>query len=197
MPFAVEPVERVGVGVADARRHDLDQHFAGLRALRGRARRSRAASWLRRRRRRGSSSDRLQCRRGAYASRKRLIQAADARHCRSARRAKRSPHPDQARRSWRFSISALAKAGENSGMELEGDGGPVGPGEARIRCESGLRSQLRVRRLDHDLVLVRGGCGDARHRRPSTLVPDASDSDADPRPSPWPISRHDRRAPRP
>ena len=28
--LAVEPVERVGVGVADAGRHDLDQHFAGL-----------------------------------------------------------------------------------------------------------------------------------------------------------------------
>ena len=31
MPFAVEPVERVGVGVADAGRHDLDQHLARLR----------------------------------------------------------------------------------------------------------------------------------------------------------------------
>ena len=31
--FAVEPVERVGVGVADAGRHDLDQHFALLRAF--------------------------------------------------------------------------------------------------------------------------------------------------------------------
>ncbi len=30
MPFAVEAVERVGVGVADAGRHDLDQHLAGL-----------------------------------------------------------------------------------------------------------------------------------------------------------------------
>jgi hypothetical protein len=32
-PFAVEPVERVGVGMADARRHDLDQDFALLRAV--------------------------------------------------------------------------------------------------------------------------------------------------------------------
>jgi hypothetical protein len=31
--LAVEPVERVGVGVADARRHDLDQHLARLRAF--------------------------------------------------------------------------------------------------------------------------------------------------------------------
>ena len=31
--FAVEAVERVGVGMADAGRHDLDQHLAGLRAL--------------------------------------------------------------------------------------------------------------------------------------------------------------------
>ena len=31
--FAVEAVERVGVGVADAGRLDLDQHFAGLRAF--------------------------------------------------------------------------------------------------------------------------------------------------------------------
>src|SRR5260221_7244534 len=29
-PFAVEPVERVGIGMADAGRHDLDQDFAGL-----------------------------------------------------------------------------------------------------------------------------------------------------------------------
>ena len=28
--FAVEPVERVGVGMADAGRHDLDQHLAAL-----------------------------------------------------------------------------------------------------------------------------------------------------------------------
>ncbi len=28
--FQIEPVQRVGIGVADARRHDLDQHFAGL-----------------------------------------------------------------------------------------------------------------------------------------------------------------------
>ena len=53
--FGVEPVERVGVGVADAGRHDLDQHLAGLAAPRDRARRSRAAAWPRRRRRRGSS----------------------------------------------------------------------------------------------------------------------------------------------
>ena len=31
--LAVEPVERIGVGVADARRHDLDQHLARLRAF--------------------------------------------------------------------------------------------------------------------------------------------------------------------
>ena len=31
--FAVEPVERVGVGVANARRHDLDEDFAGLGAF--------------------------------------------------------------------------------------------------------------------------------------------------------------------
>ena len=31
--FAVEAVERVGVGVADAGGLDLDQHFAGLRAF--------------------------------------------------------------------------------------------------------------------------------------------------------------------
>ena len=31
--FAVEAVERVGVGVADAGRHDLDQHFALLGPL--------------------------------------------------------------------------------------------------------------------------------------------------------------------
>jgi predicted MFS family arabinose efflux permease len=30
MPSESEPVERVGVGVADSRRHDLDQHLAGL-----------------------------------------------------------------------------------------------------------------------------------------------------------------------
>src|SRR3546814_11026553 len=30
--LAVEAVERVGVGVTDARRHDLDQHLARLRA---------------------------------------------------------------------------------------------------------------------------------------------------------------------
>jgi hypothetical protein len=29
--LAVESVERIGVGVADARRHDFDQHFARLR----------------------------------------------------------------------------------------------------------------------------------------------------------------------
>jgi hypothetical protein len=29
--LAVQSVERIGVGVADAGRHDLDQHFAGLR----------------------------------------------------------------------------------------------------------------------------------------------------------------------
>ena len=29
----VEPVERIGVGVADAGRHDLDQHLAGARAV--------------------------------------------------------------------------------------------------------------------------------------------------------------------
>src|SRR3546814_7367077 len=32
-PLAVEAVERVGIGVADARRHDLDQHLARLRAF--------------------------------------------------------------------------------------------------------------------------------------------------------------------
>ena len=31
--FAIEPVERVGISVADAGRHDLDQHFALLRAF--------------------------------------------------------------------------------------------------------------------------------------------------------------------
>ena len=31
--LAVEAVERVGVGVADAGRHDLDQHLAGLGAF--------------------------------------------------------------------------------------------------------------------------------------------------------------------
>ena len=31
--FAVEPVERVGVSVADAGRHDLDQHLASLGAF--------------------------------------------------------------------------------------------------------------------------------------------------------------------
>ena len=45
--------------MADAGRHDLDQHFAGLAALRGRARRFRAAAWRQRRRRRGSSSSGL------------------------------------------------------------------------------------------------------------------------------------------
>jgi len=29
-PFAVEAVERVGIGVTNTRRHDLDQHFARL-----------------------------------------------------------------------------------------------------------------------------------------------------------------------
>ena len=32
-PFRIEPVQRVGVGVTDARRHDLDQHFARLGAF--------------------------------------------------------------------------------------------------------------------------------------------------------------------
>ena len=32
-PLAIEPVECVGVGVANARRHDLDQHFAGARSI--------------------------------------------------------------------------------------------------------------------------------------------------------------------
>ena len=32
-PLAVEPVQRVGIGMADARRHDLDQHLAGARPL--------------------------------------------------------------------------------------------------------------------------------------------------------------------
>jgi hypothetical protein len=31
LAFGIEARERVGVGVADAGRHDLDQHFAGLR----------------------------------------------------------------------------------------------------------------------------------------------------------------------
>ena len=31
--FAVESVERVGVGVADARRHDLDQNLAGFKTF--------------------------------------------------------------------------------------------------------------------------------------------------------------------
>ena len=42
--LAVEAVERVGVGVADAGRHDLDQHFARPWDLRDRPRRSRAAA---------------------------------------------------------------------------------------------------------------------------------------------------------
>jgi hypothetical protein len=33
LALAVEPVERIGVGVTDARRHDLDQHFARLGAF--------------------------------------------------------------------------------------------------------------------------------------------------------------------
>ena len=28
--FAVEPIQRIGIGVADAGRHDLNQHLAGL-----------------------------------------------------------------------------------------------------------------------------------------------------------------------
>ena len=32
-PFRIETVERVGVGMADSGRLDLDQHFAGLRPL--------------------------------------------------------------------------------------------------------------------------------------------------------------------
>ncbi len=59
--FAVEAVERVGVGVADARRHDLDQHFALPSGRRDRPRRSRAAAWRQRRRRRGSSSSSPNC----------------------------------------------------------------------------------------------------------------------------------------
>ena len=31
--LTVEPVERIGVGVADTRCHDLDEHFPGLRAF--------------------------------------------------------------------------------------------------------------------------------------------------------------------
>ena len=31
--FAVETIERIGIGVADAGRHDLDQHLAGARAV--------------------------------------------------------------------------------------------------------------------------------------------------------------------
>ena len=31
--LAVQPVQRVGVGVADAGRHDFDQHFAGFGAF--------------------------------------------------------------------------------------------------------------------------------------------------------------------
>ncbi len=54
-PSLIEPVERVGVGVADAGRHDLDQHLAGLAGPPGRARRSPAAASPRTRRRRGSS----------------------------------------------------------------------------------------------------------------------------------------------
>src|SRR5262245_61674544 len=32
-PLRVEAIERIGVGVTDSRRLDLDQHFAGLRSL--------------------------------------------------------------------------------------------------------------------------------------------------------------------
>ncbi len=32
-PFAVQPIERVGIGVAQAGRHDFDQHFARSRAF--------------------------------------------------------------------------------------------------------------------------------------------------------------------
>jgi len=32
-PLRIEPVERIGVGVADAGRHDLDQHLARLGAF--------------------------------------------------------------------------------------------------------------------------------------------------------------------
>ncbi len=32
-PFAVQTIQRIGVGVTDARRLDLDQHFAGLRTF--------------------------------------------------------------------------------------------------------------------------------------------------------------------
>ncbi len=45
-------------------------------------------------------------------------------------------------------------------MELEADRRPVGPGERGERREVGRRDDLRVRRLDHDLVLVRRGNGD-------------------------------------
>ncbi len=29
-PFAIKAVQRVGIGMADARRHNLDEHLAGL-----------------------------------------------------------------------------------------------------------------------------------------------------------------------
>ena len=32
-PLAVQPVQRVGIGMANPRRHDLDQHLAGARPL--------------------------------------------------------------------------------------------------------------------------------------------------------------------
>ncbi len=87
--FAVEPVERVGVGVADAGRHDLDQHFALLRAF--------EVDLDDLERLLGLESDGgagLHC---CFSIEEPAHPAGDARDCRSARRARRAPRRDRSR----------------------------------------------------------------------------------------------------
>ena len=190
MPSLSKPVERVGVGVADAGRHDLDQHFALPSALRGRPRRSRAASWPRTLRRRGSSSVASPNRFGrAYAFKKRRIQPPTRALSFGASSEAMRRIRDRARRR-----SASRSAPWRKPARIPDGTGRRSPRgrsrRGRERREVGRRDDFGVGRLDDDLVLVRGG--DRRSTSASSIHGSGatSRSGAAPRPSPCPTSRH-------
>ena len=165
--LAVEPVERVGVGMADAGRHDLDQHLARLGAFeielddleRLLGREGDGGAGLH-----GVGSLRMRLRLPIMVLRWRRKRSDPApTRCIVVGRVERGDGGVDAGDA--VAAAVVERAGEGGrhfGVELEGDGRLVAPGEAGIRRED--------RRGDHVRVAAaagRPGPGARRGRRRS------------------------------
>ena len=146
--LAVEPVERVGVGVADAGRLDLDQHLAGLRAF--------EVDLDDLERLLGFEGD------GGAGLHFEAPFEEIADPPRDARVVVR--RVERCKRGFGVVDPVVALFDQRLGvvdgkfgMELEGDGRPIGPRQGGEGREVGPGDDLGIRRLTDDLVLVRGG----------------------------------------